>query len=232
MACSGLVYSRQGYGQSERGPSTSTSTSTSSSSSSSEMTDPSDSPAGRGHAAFLPDYMHREALDTLPALLHALGITRPLLIGHSDGATIALIHASRFSVAGCVLMAPHVMVEGISLQAIAAAKAAYESGALRQRLVPYHADVDGAFWAWNKVWLSAAFRSFDIRPELPRIQAPLLAIQGEQDPYGSMAQIDDIAARVPHAQLLKLTDCGHSPQRDQAEAVTQAIARFGATLRA
>ena len=109
---------------------------------------------------------------------------------------------------------------------ITSAKDAFENGPLRQRLIPYHADVDCAFWQWNDVWLSAAFRTFDIRPELGGIATPLLAIQGENDPYGTMAQIDDIAARVPQTQRLKLPDCGHSPHRDQPEAVAQAIQAF------
>lgn len=211
LGCAGLVYSRQGYGQSDpvanvRGPSGET--------------------AGLRHGRLLPDYMHREALEVLPALLEALNIQRPVLVGHSDGGTIALIHASRFEVAACVVMAPHVMVEDISIQAILAARQAYEHGPLRQRLTPYHADVDSAFWQWNDVWLSEAFRDFDIRPELGSIRAPLLAIQGENDPYGTMAQIDEIARTVPQAQLLKLPDCGHSPHRDQPEAVMQALQTF------
>jgi len=211
LGCAGLIYSRQGYGQSDpvanvRGPSGET--------------------AGVRHGRLLPDYMHREALEILPALLEALNIQRPVLVGHSDGGTIALIHASRFEVAACVVMAPHVMVEDISIQAILAARQAYEHGPLRQRLAPYHTDVDSAFWQWNDVWLSEAFRGFDIRPELGSIRAPLLAIQGENDPYGTMAQIDEIARAVPQTQLLKLPNCGHSPQRDQAEAVMQAIQAF------
>jgi pimeloyl-ACP methyl ester carboxylesterase len=213
LGCAGWVYSRRGYGQSEPVPDV------------------------RGPARFvgetrqrqgrlLPDYMHHEALEVLPALLHNLGIERPVLVGHSDGGTIALIHASHFDVAACVVMAPHVMVEAISIQAIQTAQNAYENGPLRQRLAPFHADVDCAFWQWNDVWLSEAFRSFDIRSELRGISAPLLAIQGETDPYGSMAQIDDIAEVVPHTQLLKLPDCGHSPHRDQPEAVAQALQRF------
>jgi pimeloyl-ACP methyl ester carboxylesterase len=170
--------------------------------------------------------MHHEALEVLPALLQALGVERPVLVGHSDGGTIALIHASRHEVAGCVVMAPHVMVEDLSIQAINTATQAYEHGTLRRRLAPFHADVDCAFWQWNDVWLSEGFRSFDIRPELEGIRAPLLAIQGEGDPYGTLAQIDDIARAVPHAQLLKLPACGHSPQRDQPEAVGQAVQVF------
>ena len=211
LGCAGLVYSRQGYGLSDATP---------------DVRGPSRTENGQRHGRLLPDYMHREALEVLPALLHALGIERPVLLGHSDGGTIALIHASRFDVAGCVVMAPHVMVEDISVQAITAARQAYENGPLRQRLAPYHADVDCAFWQWNDVWLSEAFLSFDIRPELGGISAPLLAIQGETDPYGTMAQIDDIAACVPQAQLLKLPDCGHSPHRDQPEAVEKAMQTF------
>jgi len=208
LGCAGWVYSRRGYGQSEpiadvRGPSV------------------VDGPARQGR--LLPDYMHHEALEVLPALLGALGIEKPVLVGHSDGGTIALLHASRFEVAACVVMAPHVMVEDVSIQAISAAKHAFENGGLRQRLAPFHADVDCAFWQWNDVWLSEAFQRFDIRSELPGISAPLLAIQGEQDPYGTMAQIDEIALAVPQAQRLKLADCGHAPHRDQSEAVTQAI---------
>ena len=211
LRCAGLVYSRQGYGQSDPVP---------------QVRSASDTQHGRRHGRLLPDYMHHEALQVLPALLQALGIERPVLLGHSDGGTIALIHASRFEVAGCVVMAPHVMVEDISIQAITAAKEAFENGPLRQRLSPYHAHVDCAFWQWNDVWLSEAFRSFDIRPELSGIRAPLLAIQGENDPYGTMAQIDEIARAVPQAQLLKLPDCGHSPHRDQPETVALAVQSF------
>ncbi len=211
LGCAGLVYSRRGYGQSDAVP---------------DVRGASGESDGQRVGRLLPDYMHHEALVVLPALLQALGIERPVLLGHSDGGTIALIHASRFEVAGCVVMAPHVMVEDISVQAITAARSAYENGPLRQRLTPYHADVDSAFWQWNDVWLSDAFRSFDIRPELGEISAPLLAIQGEADPYGTMAQIDEIAQAVPHTQLLKLPDCGHSPHRDQPETVMQALKTF------
>jgi len=215
LGCAGLVYSRQGYGQSDPVP---------------DVRGPSGQTRGQRHGRLLPDYMHREALEVLPALLLALGIERPVLLGHSDGGTIALLHASRFAVSGCIVMAPHVMVEAISLQAIAQARQAYEQGALRARLTPYHADVDCAFWQWNDVWLSSAFASFDIRPELPGIQAPLLAIQGMDDPYGTLAQIEQIAQAVPHTRLLTLPACGHSPHRDQAEAVSLAVADFMADL--
>jgi pimeloyl-ACP methyl ester carboxylesterase len=122
------------------------------------------------------------------------------------------------------------MVEPISLQAIAQARLAFEQGALRERLAAYHADVDCAFWQWNEVWLSPAFASFDIRTELPTIQAPLLAIQGLDDPYGTLAQIEDIAQAVPQTRLLTLPQCGHSPHRDQPQAVERAVVQFMACL--
>ena len=172
--------------------------------------------------------MHHEALEVLPALLQTLNIAKPLLIGHSDGGTIALIHASQFEVAGCVVMAPHVLVEDISIQAISQARDNFDK--IAPRLAAFHKDVNVAFWQWNDVWLSEAFRSFDIRPLLHTIQAPLLAIQGTDDPYGSMVQIDEIAARVPHAQLLKLENCGHNPHKDQADAVLQALKYFSSSL--
>ena len=202
LGCAGLVYSRQGYGRSAPRQDV------------------------RGQGRLQPDYMHHEALQVLPALLAQLGIRSPVLIGHSDGGTIALLHAAHHPVDACIVMAPHVIVEDVSIRAIEAARQAYEDGALRQRLQPFHADVDGAFWQWNDVWLSPAFRSYDIRREIASIGAPLLAIQGEDDPYGTMAQIDDIASAVPHAQRLKLPQCGHSPHRDQPETVARAIGDF------
>ncbi|WP_137895844.1 alpha/beta hydrolase [Ramlibacter sp. 2FC] len=207
----GLVYSRQGYGRSAPTP------------------DVRGEPAerdGRRSGRLRPDYMHREALQVLPALLERLEIVRPVLVGHSDGATIALLHASRHPVAACVVLAPHVIVEELSVQAIAQAREAYLSGDLRARLARHHTDVDCAFWQWNEVWLSPEFRDFDIRQDCRRIGAPLLAIQGIEDPYGTLAQIHDIAAAAPQARLLELPACGHSPHRDQAGAVTAAIADF------
>jgi len=204
LGCEGWVYSRQGYGQSDG------------------ISDV------RGAGKLNAHYMHREALEVLPVLLAHLGIAKPILIGHSDGGTIALIHASQFPVSGCVVMAPHVMVEEISIQAISLARDHFEK--LKPKLAAFHKDVDIAFWQWNDVWLSEAFRSFDIRPLLPKIEAPLLAIQGLDDAYGNMKQIDEIAALVPHAQLLKLGNCGHSPHKDQPEKVLQALKYFSSSL--
>ncbi len=169
--------------------------------------------------------MHREAWEVLPALLTRLGIERPVLVGHSDGGTIALLHASRHPVHACIVMAPHVIVEAVSVASITQAREAYARG-LRERLARYHEDVDVAFWQWNDVWLSEDFRAFDIREECRRITVPLLAIQGEDDPYGTMVQIEEIAARAPQTRLLRLPACGHSPHKDQPEAVNRSIAAF------
>jgi pimeloyl-ACP methyl ester carboxylesterase len=198
----GLVYSRQGYGQSQARADV------------------------RGSGRLQPDYMHHEALVVLPALLRQTGIRQPVLVGHSDGGTIALLHAAHHTVAACIVMAPHVMVEAVSVSAIEAAREAYTHGTLRDRLAPFHADVDGAFWQWNDVWLSPDFRRYDIRQEIAAIRAPLLAIQGTEDAYGTMAQIDGIATSVPHTRRVQLPHCGHSPHRDQPQAVDQAIGDF------
>ena len=198
----GWVYSRRGYGHSSAVPDV------------------------RGAGRLQPDYMHREALQVLPRLLAALGLERPVLVGHSDGATIALIHAAHHPVAACAVLAPHVIVEDISVSSIAQVRQAYETGPLRERLARFHQDVDSAFWQWNDVWLSPAFRAFDIRAECRAISAPLLAIQGLDDEYGTLAQVRDLQHAVPHARVLELPDCGHSPQRDQPEAVNEAIAAF------
>jgi pimeloyl-ACP methyl ester carboxylesterase len=195
----GLVYSRAGYGRSTPRP----------------------------HDEKWPvDFMHRQAWDVLPALLKTLGIERPWLFGHSDGASIALLHAARFPVAGVVVVAPHIMVEDISVTSIAQAREAYLNGPLRERLARYHEDVDSAFWGWNDIWLAPAFRAWDIRAELPSIAAPLLAIQGEADEYGTLDQVYGIAGLVPRTHLLVLPDCGHSPHRDQPGRLLDEATRF------
>lgn len=173
-------------------------------------------------------YMHDEALVALPELLDGLGVERPILVGHSDGGSIALIHAGARvrPVAGLVLLAPHVLVEDLSVASIAAAKVAYETTDLRKRLARYHGDVDSAFWGWNRVWLHPDFRAWNIEEYLPGVDCPVLAIQGREDEYGTMAQVDKIAAAVPGAEILRLPSCGHSAHRDQPEAVLAAIARF------
>ena len=219
----GWLYSRRGYGQSD------------------PVADVRGTPRqdGAWHIGRdQPDCMHIEAHQVLPRLLEGLGIKRPVLIGHSDGATIALLHASQHPVSACVAIAPHVRVEDVALTAITAARELYlastapeaDGKGLRQRLARYHADVDNAFWQWNDVWLSPAFRAFDIRPECRHIQAPLLAVQGEGDEYGTLEQLQEIARAAPHARTVAIPDCGHSPHRDQTDALTAAIAPFLAAL--
>ncbi len=206
--CAGLVYSRQGYGQS--GPSA---------------------------RPLPPTYMHHQAWDVLPALLLQLGIEQPILLGHSDGGTIALLYASRFAARSCIVMAPHLFVEDISLRSITAARVAFKTGDLRSKLAKFHNDVDGAFWQWNDVWLSDSFRSFNIQAECALITCPLLAIQGLDDPYGTMAQIDALKSNFSNEnspqskylllrKLLKLEQCGHSTHRDQSQVVITAVKEF------
>jgi len=174
------------------------------------------------------DFMHREALESLPELLRLLGIERPILIGHSDGASIALIYAgSGYPLRGLVAMAPHVFVEDISIESIAAAKRTFETTDLPQRLARHHRDPGKTFYGWNDVWLAPAFRNWNIESFLPAIKCPLLAIQGHDDEYGSMAQVDAIARRAGGSvEALKLGQCGHSPQKDQPEIVAEAIVVF------
>lgn len=188
---------------------------------------------GHGHSAPLPAprtprYMHQEARQHLPPLLAALGIERPVLIGHSDGGSIALIHAAARPdrVAGAVVLAPHEFVEEKALAGIRRAGELYATSDWPRRLGRYHRDPDAVFRAWHDTWLSPAFRSWDIRHCLPAIRCPLLAIQGEDDEYATMRQIDCIAEAAPDVELLKLAHCRHAPQRDQAQAVIEAIVRF------
>jgi pimeloyl-ACP methyl ester carboxylesterase len=197
--CNVVVYSRYGYGKS----------------------DPLDGERG-------VRYMHDEALVTLPELLDRLAIVRPILVGHSDGASIALIHAGASSrrLAGVVAMAPHVFVEDISIASIAAAKRAYETTDLRAKLARYHADVDSAFWGWNRIWLHPDFRAWNIEQVLPNVACPVLAIQGEDDEYGTMAQVQSIQRHVRDAEILELGDCRHSPHKDQPQATLDAITAF------
>ncbi|SAK45937.1 alpha/beta hydrolase [Caballeronia arationis] len=179
------------------------------------------------------DFMHRQADDVLPALLDTLGVDaaerrRMWLIGHSDGGSIALLYAAAFpdALAGVVVLAPHVTVEPMSIEAIGATRHAYQSSGLREKLARYHEDVDSAFFGWNEIWLDPAFRAWDITDELASIMCPLLAIQGEGDEYASMAQIDMIAQRVVQAKLAKLPGCGHSPHRQMPERVNDEIVAF------
>ena len=194
-----LVYSRYGYGHSD------------------PLTEPRS-----------VDYMHTEARETLPELLSALGIERPVLFGHSDGASIALIHAARPSrpISAVVALAPHVFVETYGLVSIAQARQAYLDDDLRERLARRHADVESAFWGWNDIWLAPAFADWNIEALLPDIACPVLAIQGLDDEYGTLEQLDRLGRGVQNLRHVELADCGHSAHRDQPEAVLAATAEF------
>jgi pimeloyl-ACP methyl ester carboxylesterase len=179
-------------------------------------------------APFGVDYMHREAL-TLAELRAVFGLDDVILIGHSDGASIALIHAGsgELPVRALILEAPHVFVEEISIAAIAAAKTAYAEGGLRRRLARHHADVDGAFRGWNDIWLHPEFRAWNIEDFLLEITCPVLAIQGADDEYGSLAQLDAIERQLAGpCERLVLSECKHTPHRDQEQAVLDAMTAF------
>jgi pimeloyl-ACP methyl ester carboxylesterase len=150
------------------------------------------------------------------------------LYGHSDGGSIALLFAARFPerVAGVIAAAPHIMVEELSVESIEKTRLAYLETDLRDKLARYHDDVDSAFWGWNDIWLHPPFREWSIEREIEAIRAPVLAIQGIDDEYGTLEQIRGIKRRVSHVKLLELPACGHSPHRDQPEAVVRAAVDF------
>ena len=176
-----------------------------------------------------PHFMHEEALQVLPQLLDTLHIEKPILIGHSDGASIALIHAAASGrrTTGVVLMAPHVMVETICVESIARVSETYEKSDLRTRLARHHVRVDDAFRGWSRIWLDPRFRTWNLAKEVEALAVPALLIQGEDDEYGTVAQLDAIAevAKGP-VQRLVLANCGHAPHRDQEAVVLDAIAEF------
>jgi len=175
-----------------------------------------------------PRYLHEQALEDLPALIEALALERPFLFGHSDGGSIALICAGsgRVALSGIIVLAPHVMVEDVTIAGIEAADAAWRSTDLPERLARHHADAPAVFAAWRDTWLTPAFRHWNIEDCLPAIACPVLAIQGEEDEYATMAQIDRIAAAAPEVRLAKLANCGHSPHKDQPDAVIEATRAF------
>lgn len=192
-----LIYSRYGYGKSDR------------------------LAAARG-----VDYMHIEALETLPDLRGQLGLDQVVLVGHSDGASIALIHAgaARWPVRGLILEAPHVFVEDITIASIADAKAMFEASDMAARLGRYHDDPAGTFWGWNRIWLDPAFRAWNIEEYLPGVRCPVLAIQGADDEYGTTAQLDGIGRQIGGpCETLVLADCKHAPHRDREAAALAAM---------
>lgn len=205
VGCRGLVYSRPGYGQSTpRAP----------------------------DERWGVDFMHRQAYEVLPAFLQALGVDgreqELWLFGHSDGASITLLYAARFpeQLSGVIVLAPHIMVEDFTLTSIEQARATYQQTNLRDKLARYHDDPDSAFWGWNNIWLHPPFRQWSIEDELTHIQCPILAVQGLDDEYGTLAQIHGIADRVPQTRLVELSNCGHSPHRDQSEELIAIVTDF------
>jgi len=199
--CRALVYDRYGYGQSD------------------VLAEP------RRTVRF----MHDEALMALPQLLKELRVENPILIGHSDGASIALIHAGAGHAArGVVAMAPHVFIEPLCLSSIVKAAEAFETTDLPKKLGRYHRDARKTFYGWADVWLDPEFKGWDIRADyLPGVRCPVLAIQGHDDEYGTMAQLDEIGRRVSGPrELLKLESCGHAPFRDQSDLVVSKASSF------
>ena len=199
--CRGLVYDRYGYGQ-------------------------SDVLAEKRRTV---RFMHDEALDALPEMLAALKIEKPILVGHSDGASIAMIHAGAGNDArGVVAMEPHVFIEPICISSIRKATHTFDTTELAEKLGRYHRDARKTFYGWADVWLDPQFGGWDIRDDyLPGVRCPVLAIQGFDDEYGTMAQLDEIARRVSGpCELLKLEKCGHAPFRDQPEIVLSEVGRF------
>ena len=176
-----------------------------------------------------PDYMHREALEALPELLDVLEIEQPVLVGHSDGASIALIYAglSGRMVSSLVLLAPHVFVEDESVAGIEAARDAFRTTDLRERMARHHADPDATFGLWNDIWLSSAFRSWSIEDVLPSVTAPVLVVQGAEDQYGTVRQVDAIERGVagPVERLL-LEGCGHVPHLERGPETLAAVTHF------
>jgi len=173
-------------------------------------------------------YMHDEALQALPDLVSQLQIENPVLVGHSDGGSIAIIYAGTHDrVRGLVLMAPHVFVEDLSVASIAEAKEKFETTNLPEKLARHHRDATRTFWGWNDIWLHPEFRKWNIEQYLPRIKCPTLVIQGMEDQYGTMAQVDAIRKQSGGpVEVLVLEECRHSPQRDQPEKVLEALAKF------
>ncbi|MEQ9643100.1 MAG: alpha/beta fold hydrolase [Alphaproteobacteria bacterium] len=195
-----LVYSRYGYGGSDPRP-----------------------------APWPKSYMHDEAIEVLPALLAALDIDNYVLIGHSDGGSIALIHAGgtpATGLKGVVSLAAHVFTEPSGLASIAKAGEAYATGELRARLARYHGDVDGCFRGWHDTWMNPAFHDWNLEAYLPAIRVPVLVVQGRDDEYGTQAQVDAIAGGCPDAEALVLEDCGHIIHRDRREVLLAAITAF------
>jgi pimeloyl-ACP methyl ester carboxylesterase len=177
-----------------------------------------------------PEFFREEALDVLPELLTQVRAADPILVGHSDGGSIALIHAGHRPVTGVVTLAAHVFVEEVSLTAIAQARRAFADGDLRERLARHHDDPDAAFHGWCDVWLDPAFPTWQLDADTAGVTAPTLVIQGRDDAYGTLAQVDRIADGVRGPVRRLVLDGGHSLHLEHPEAVVQAITAFAAPL--
>jgi pimeloyl-ACP methyl ester carboxylesterase len=196
-----IAFSRYGHGRSERPP-----------------------------APRTPAFFHEEARDVLPALLEQVDAPEPILVGHSDGASIALIHAGERPVTGLALLAPHVVVEDITVDAIRETRRQFEAGGLRERMARHHDDPEAAFFGWCDVWLDPAFRSWSLETAARRVAAPTLLIQGADDPYGTLDQLDRIESRVRGPVDRLVVPGGHSPHLEAREPVLAALAEFTAAL--
>jgi pimeloyl-ACP methyl ester carboxylesterase len=196
-----IAFSRYGHGRSERPP-----------------------------APRTPAFFHEEARDVLPALLEQVDAPEPILVGHSDGASIALIHAGERPVTGLALLAPHVVVEEITVDAIRETRRQFEAGGLRERMARHHDDPEAAFFGWCDVWLDPAFRSWSLETAARRVAAPTLLIQGADDPYGTLDQLDRIESRVRGPVDRLVVPGGHSPHLEAREPVLAALAEFTAAL--
>jgi pimeloyl-ACP methyl ester carboxylesterase len=197
--CGVLVYSRYGHGKSDR------------------------LAEKRG-----VDFMHHEASVVLPALLTQCKIERPVLLGHSDGGSIAILYAAHApaNLRALILMAPHVFVEDLTVESIAKIGNVYRATDLPSKLARHHDHADEMFWGWNEIWLDPKFRDWNIEEQLDAIRCPVLLIQGKEDEYGTPAQVTAIQRRVQRRKTLVLSNCGHSPHRDQPSATLHAIAQF------
>ncbi len=173
-----------------------------------------------------PEFMHDEALKVLPPLLAEHGIEAPILVGHSDGGSIALIHASQHPVTALVLLAPHVFVEDLSVASIAEARETFETTDLGERMGRYHRDAEATFRLWNDIWLAPEFRDWNIEDVLGHVTAPALLIQGEHDQYGTLAQIDAIERGVRGPVRRTVLDCRHAPHLEAPEETVAAAAAF------
>jgi pimeloyl-ACP methyl ester carboxylesterase len=177
-----------------------------------------------------PAFFHEEAHDVLPVLLAELDAPEPLLVGHSDGASIALVHAARHAVSGLALLAPHVFLEETMVPPIRDTRREFEEGGLRARMARHHDDPEAAFYGWCDVWLHPAMRDWSLEPDAAAVSAPILLIQGADDQYASLEHLDRIEARVRGPVTRLVVPGGHSPHLEQADAVVEAIAGFARPL--